>query len=252
VFAKIFSQIYDSSIVENVELRFTFMDMLVLSDCNGVVDMTHEAIARRTNRPVELIRQTIITLEQPDDKSRTPDFRGARIKRLDDHRDWGWVILNYERFRQIASEEQRRQKTLARVHKHRGKTKRNAMKRSVTNGNDSPSASASASASEKELAKVKPTQAEMEEFCVTLGLPTSDGETMFHKWQGNGWSNGGKPIKDWKATIRSWKGEGYLPSQKGNNGAHKQITAKGSSRTYGTANERRIGQYDKVGKLPGI
>ncbi len=121
MFAKVFSQIYDSSIVEDSELRYTFMDMLVLADRNGVVDMTHEAIARRTNRPIETIRRTILLLEGPDKCSRTPDYAGARIKRLDDHREWGWMIVNYDYFRQLASEEQRREKTLTRVHKHRRK-----------------------------------------------------------------------------------------------------------------------------------
>lgn len=51
-------------------------------------------------------------------------------------------------------------------------------------------------------------------FVVELGLPASDGEACFHKWEGNGWTNGGKKIKDWKATIRSWNAAGYLPSQK--------------------------------------
>lgn len=119
MFAKIFSQIYDSSIVENPAVRFTFMDLLVMADRNGVVDMTHEAIARRTNRSIETIRKTILELEGPDPRSRTPDLNGARIKRLDQHRDWGWLIINYKEFREIASEEQRREKTLARVHKHR-------------------------------------------------------------------------------------------------------------------------------------
>ena len=105
MFAKIFSQIYDSSIVEDSEMRFTFMDMLVLADVNGVVDMTHEAIARRTNRPIETIRSTILKLESPDMRSRTPDAEGRRVKRLDEHRDWGWVIVNYDAFRRIASEE---------------------------------------------------------------------------------------------------------------------------------------------------
>lgn len=99
------------------------MDLLVLSDRNGVVDMTHEAIARRTNRPIEVIRRTVTALEGPDPRSRTPYYGGARLKRLDDHREWGWMILNYEYFRQLASEEQRREKTLARVKKHRAKAK---------------------------------------------------------------------------------------------------------------------------------
>ncbi len=51
-------------------------------------------------------------------------------------------------------------------------------------------------------------------YCRTLSLPDSDGTACFDKWTGNGWKNGGDPIKDWKATIRSWKTQGYLPSQK--------------------------------------
>ncbi|MDE2105438.1 MAG: hypothetical protein KGL39_49885, partial [Patescibacteria group bacterium] len=98
MFAKIFNQIFDSSIVEDPELRFTFMDLLVLADINGVVDMTHEAIARRTNRPISVIRKTILKLEAPDARSRTPDSDGRRLSRLDDHRDWGWLIINYARF----------------------------------------------------------------------------------------------------------------------------------------------------------
>lgn len=52
-FAKIFPQIFDSSIARDLDVRTTFMDMLILADYNGVVDMTHDAIARRTNRPEE-------------------------------------------------------------------------------------------------------------------------------------------------------------------------------------------------------
>jgi hypothetical protein len=65
-------------------------------------------------------------------------------------------------------------------------------------------------------AKDRADESEVIAYCLEIGLPESDGRTMFAKWEGNGWSNGGKPIKDWKATIRSWRGEGYLPSQKVN------------------------------------
>ncbi len=54
----------------------------------------------------------------------------------------------------------------------------------------------------------------VQEFCQEIELPNSDAEHLWHKFTGNGWTNGGKPIKDWKATVRSWKSAGYLPSQK--------------------------------------
>jgi hypothetical protein len=70
MFAKIFNQIYDSSIVENPETRFTFMDFLILADKNGVVDVTQN-VARRTNRQIEVIRRTI-TDRRPDPTNRNP------------------------------------------------------------------------------------------------------------------------------------------------------------------------------------
>jgi len=123
MYAKVFSQIYDSSIVEKPEVRFTFMDLLVLADPDGVVDMTHKAIARRTNRPLEIIRSTIAELEAPDPQSRTPDADGARLKRIDAHRDWGWCIINFDRFHRLASESERRAKTRERVRRFRRKTR---------------------------------------------------------------------------------------------------------------------------------
>ena len=51
-------------------------------------------------------------------------------------------------------------------------------------------------------------------FIDSLGLPESDAIATFHKWEGNGWTNSGKPIKDWKATIRAWAAQEFLPSQK--------------------------------------
>jgi hypothetical protein len=64
-------------------------------------------------------------------------------------------------------------------------------------------------------AKAKAEMTEVLAFVESIGLPPQDGEWVFHKWEGNGWSNGGKPIKDWKATLRSWKAGQFFPSQKG-------------------------------------
>jgi hypothetical protein len=124
MFAKIFSQILDSSLAENYQHRHVFEDLLKLCDINGVVDVTHEAIARRTNVPLEIVKAAIAELEKPDARSRNPDHAGARIVRLDAHRDWGWLIVNYHHYRTIASEEQRREKTLQRVQRHRDNLKR--------------------------------------------------------------------------------------------------------------------------------
>jgi hypothetical protein len=57
-------------------------------------------------------------------------------------------------------------------------------------------------------------QKQVEGFCASIGLPSSEGEYFWNKWQGNGFQNAGKVMKDWRATIRSWKAAGHCPSQK--------------------------------------
>lgn len=62
------------------------------------------------------------------------------------------------------------------------------------------------------------TAEECSAYCLELGLPADDGVWFFDKAEGNGWKNGGAPIKDWKATIRAWKRAGYMASQRNGQG----------------------------------
>ena len=64
---------------------------------------------------------------------------------------------------------------------------------------------------EREKQKARPeNQKEVEDFCVSLDLKPSDGEAMWLRWQSQGYGK----TRDWKATIRQWKIQGYHPSQK--------------------------------------
>jgi hypothetical protein len=87
----------------------TFQQMIILADKDGIVDMTAEAIARRTTVPLEIIVLGIDALEQPDSQSRTQDLEGRRIVRLDSGRQWGWQIVNHTHYRKIRSQEERRE-----------------------------------------------------------------------------------------------------------------------------------------------
>jgi len=109
VYAKIFSQIHDSTIAEDWQRRLVFMDLLILADRTGAVDMPVEAIARRTNVPIEIIEAAICALCKPDDKSRSPGARGARLVPLDPERDWGWQIVNFSAYHSMRDENARRE-----------------------------------------------------------------------------------------------------------------------------------------------
>lgn len=67
---------------------------------------------------------------------------------------------------------------------------------------------------EKKKALPRPSLCEIVEFCKSEQLTADDASATFHKWEANGYTNNGKPIKNWQATIRAWKAAKYMPSQK--------------------------------------
>ena len=109
MYAKIFSQIFDSTLAEDFTARHVFMDLLVLADRHGVVDMTLDAIARRTNAPKAIVEEAIRKLCKPDVNSRGKTDEGRRLIPLSDNRNWGWQIVNFEHYHKMQDEHARRE-----------------------------------------------------------------------------------------------------------------------------------------------
>ncbi len=243
MYAKIFTQILDSSLAEDYEVRHVFEDLLKLCDLNGVVDITHEAIARRTNAPLDVVKAAISQLEKPDPESRNPDNDGRRISRLDEHRSWGWFICNYSHYRTIASEDQRREKTAARVRRYRESIENPIQSPSVTLGNapvtlgnapvtlgnapvtlgNAPVTLGNASnAMQRELEREKetrgavaalpvpkrfkkPTLDEVKLLAAKSGLSDLEAEKFFNHYESNGWRVGRNPMKSLSHSIATWR-----------------------------------------------
>ena len=64
------------------------------------------------------------------------------------------------------------------------------------------------------ITKAKGSLADLKAYALEIGLPESDGESMFDHWESNGWKNGSSASKDWKAGMRKWKSQGWMPSQR--------------------------------------
>lgn len=111
MYGKLFVSMYDGTLATRGpwEALVTFQQFLILADRSGVVDMTPDAISRRTTIPIEIIERGISELEREDDGSRTPDENGRRILRISDTRTWGWQVVNYEKYRQIRTADERRE-----------------------------------------------------------------------------------------------------------------------------------------------
>lgn len=69
MYAKIFQSIYDGTLVEDWRALITFEQLLILSDADGIVDMTPHAIARRTGIPIEHIEAGVSILLGTDQHS---------------------------------------------------------------------------------------------------------------------------------------------------------------------------------------
>jgi len=109
MYGKIFELMYDGSLYGQWEALVTFQQMIVLADQEGFVDITPPALAARTSIPLEIIQNGIKILESDDPYSRTADENGKRIIRMNPDRPWGWKIVNYIKYRNMASQEERRE-----------------------------------------------------------------------------------------------------------------------------------------------
>jgi len=123
MYGKIFESMYDGTLAANWEALVTFQQLIVLADEVGVVDMTSHVLSSRTGIPVEIIEKGLELLEADDSYSRTPEQNGKRIERLDDHRPWGWKIVNYMKYRQLSSREDKKQADRERIRNKRGTAK---------------------------------------------------------------------------------------------------------------------------------
>ncbi len=112
MYSKLYKSIFDGSLYGQFEALTTFMAMLALADRHGEVDAAPAKIAGCLGCDISLVQEGIKQLEAPDPYSRTPLEDGKRLIPLKDDigndRVFGWKIVNYEKYRSIRNEEERR------------------------------------------------------------------------------------------------------------------------------------------------
>jgi hypothetical protein len=109
LYAKLFTSIYQGTLRGNSHGLLVFTNLIAHCDKDGVVDMHPRAIAEEVGLTVEQVKVALEELERPDEESRSPEEQGRRIVRLDEHRAWGWRVVNYCKYRAIRNEEDRRE-----------------------------------------------------------------------------------------------------------------------------------------------
>lgn len=155
MYAKIFSSLYNGSLRGNAHGILVFTNLLAHCDRDGTVDIHPRAIADEVGISVSDVRAALAHLEAPDPESRTPDCEGRRIVRMDEHRDWGWRVVNHEKYRQIRSDEDRREQNRLAQHKRREALKADADRQQASAMRQQPSAGSAHTDTDTDTTKPK-------------------------------------------------------------------------------------------------
>ncbi len=211
-FTKLASSLPASSLWNQPDpIRIVFITLLAMCDGEGDVKSSIIGLAHLAREPLDVTEAAIKILEAPDPYSGCPEHEGRRLLPI----QGGWHLVTHAMYRENGMSEaakeywrdkKRKQRALADVQDNSktnkmSKTVQDPMGTVLGNGTVIPEGDS----------KRKPsTQKEVEDFCVEIGLPRSDGEAMWLQWQEIGMGK----TRDWKAKIRKWKLCSYHPSQK--------------------------------------
>jgi len=140
MFTRVFQSILDSSLnVQSIppSTRWLWITMLLVGDADrtGVVDMPVERLAARAGLTVDETEAGLRVLGSPDPDSSSDEAGGARIVPLRPDSTRGWRLVNWGKYRDIATTEQRREQTRVRVARYRDR--QDAVEEPVT-GTDLP------------------------------------------------------------------------------------------------------------------
>lgn len=104
VFVKLFSSITESSLwSEPKDTRLLFVTLLAKADAAGFVEASLPGLARVANLTIEETMTALKGLEGPDLHSKNPDHEGRRLVKM----DGGWLVLNYQIYRERRNDEDR-------------------------------------------------------------------------------------------------------------------------------------------------
>lgn len=123
MYGKVFDSIYDGTLYGHWEAIVTMQQLIVLANADGVVDMTPQAIAARTSIPLDILTKGLKVLSEPDPYTRTPGEDGRRVVLIDDHRPWGWRLVNHGKYQRLRNMEQKREADRERISEKRNKNK---------------------------------------------------------------------------------------------------------------------------------
>jgi len=98
-YTPLFNEIVTSSVWnESNPTRIVWITMLALADKEGVVNASASGLAPVARVTLEECEKAIDILSSPDKDSRSPEYEGRRIIKI----DGGWQVINHKKYREKA------------------------------------------------------------------------------------------------------------------------------------------------------
>lgn len=117
-FTKLFGSLVFSTVWrEEKHVKIVWITMLALADYNGRVMASIPGLADAARVSLDECLEALDRLKAPDPYSRTKEHEGRRIEEI----DGGWKLLNYLKYRELRSAEERRLQTREAVARHRAR-----------------------------------------------------------------------------------------------------------------------------------
>jgi hypothetical protein len=233
-YTPVFGSVYAGTLCGKWPAAAVWVSLLPLCDKRGHIEMSHAAISALTGWPLDLLKQGISELMEPDPTSRSPDEDGRRLVLLDaNNRDWGWRVVNHGLYREKArklsydSERTASGRDAQRKKESRGVPTRPAVSRGVPlSDSDSDSDSNKEKRGDGERAARAPTARRLpDDFSLTeqrraiARAERADADREFAKftdhWRAASGANARK--HDWDAAWRNWcrKAQDMRPNGRG-------------------------------------
>lgn len=259
-YTKLDSSLTASSIWNEPDVvRIVWITMLSMADKDGNVKAAVPGLAHLARKTLPETEGALAVLMAPDPHSGRKEMEGRRLVTI----NGGWHLVTHEFYRESGMTDDAKRYW-------RDKKRKQRMSKNVP---DSPRQSGTLgdgtgleSGSGKGSPEGKPFEFSLPAWA------TDKFRSLFADWMECRKSQGKKPKNwnlmfqkqlDWladfgekvaaevvsKSIRNNYQGLCEPDGRGGKNGTHQGNSGKGSSRTYGTANERRIGQYDNVGKV---
>jgi hypothetical protein len=115
-YTPVFETIYNGTLYGRWPSAAVWASLLPLCDKHGVISYSWAALSSMTGWPMDLLRQGVTELMQPDPGSNSPNEQGKRLVPHEqrDGKDWGWQAVNHLKYREKARKQgsdQRRQES---------------------------------------------------------------------------------------------------------------------------------------------